>query len=165
MTIELSENTITSLSVEYKDTPQNDSIDISNEQVDGGSANVVYDPELKKLYVTVVPFIDIELQHTAANKGVEFKYNGVETRQIDNEEIAIMNGKANLANPFYGLVSFRYADDDCGELTIKESGEVTAAVPDSIGFCFVTYKTKRHVYSAKGNEKVIVKVFEAIKNA
>ena len=159
-----SDTKILKLSESYDDRPQNDFIEVGNEEVGANTPNatLTYDAENERLKVSVVPFQEIELRHSAVGDGVRFFYEGVKTEDVLKEFVEFSDGKASVSKPFYGLIEVKWIGISLGVLKIEEKGDVMAEI-DGNALAEISYTTKYHLYKVThdaGVKKVKVNAYE-----
>jgi len=115
-------------------------ISLSTEDAGGGAVLVK---------ATVVPFQNIDLDHTA-ELNVELIYQGVVSKTV-SQIVEIVDGKGRLSNPFYALVNSAYKYTDLGAIEITEGGDIKTAI-GLHSLLEITYTTKYHTWRATSLE-------------
>ena len=152
------EDDILSISESYEDRAGYDWVTIGNEDdaTNDITASISYDAEKRLVDVSICPFQDINIFHSMQNENLQLHYQGIKTKSIAAEIVTVIDGKANLSNNCYSVVSMTWIDNDLGAVTVLESGDVTTEIIGN-GLFSVDYQTKYHQYLASP--------FNNIKNA
>jgi hypothetical protein len=133
---------------------------VSNESE--ASNNVTFEEEsdskwVKTLKAYVVPWQDdFNIDHTGGD-WVVLQDEGVEEREVEKEIVEFVVGESSTQYPVYELISYRWLQDDLGEVTFKEDGTLFSADRNE-SLLEITYKTKCYVFKVRDNNDEQVQV-------
>jgi len=130
------------------DSDDNQQLSITSEDDLDSEGEKQSDNKIIKIYS--VPFISSISLDDSAEGALGLIYQGIMTETIELEAVEIVQGAGSLSLPMYGNIVADYIHTDLGQLTIKENGEISAAI-EGQSLINLSYTTKYHQYIASRN--------------
>lgn len=115
-------------------------------------------PTEKRIRVWEVPWIGtFDLKHSGGDS-VTITKNGVETEQITQNAVEIVDGKGTVSKPCYGISSFSFQKNNLTGLDYSEEGGITTAVVGN-SLVNVTYITKYQEFIVRNTSPEKVQIY------